>query len=506
MKSMKGGIIRVGNQTPRQAFTQFMTHCTDVRILTDSSRSSITLHCHGCPPNQSSYRHTRMTEGFNRTSLNRRVTQCLIKLIMTSGTDNEPIVPRRYLSSNYRHDRTDFKIESANGIDQEVQRQHSIYMRSLFPINAVGNPPPDQCVFSPVCPAVIGYATAIDNPAVTWLAGMINAKLQTRNPIPRPGEPAATTARRNDRQILTDFFTHAMSLMPQGGGLGIVVMEFMDGCTTLDNFLLTANSGLQATPDQIQYAYQCVYMQLYRLGALGVWHRDCHPGNILIDMRHVYSTVNGRNIYGNAFIIDYGIVTDIPHAWAPVERDRYGFLGYGTALGNAFPHFNMNTVRETIANMYAYNRNYVLTAIGAMQDVPPGVNLSYDNFLAYLMPIINPQIANMPRLNGGGRTSSDNANKKVSWDEFVDMIIDDMKPPVKFDLIGIPTKSPLNKSRRSRTSKKSPLNKSRRSRTPKKSPLNKSRRSRTPKKSPLNEAYASNDDVRNQQSTYISAR
>lgn len=128
--------------TPQQAFIQFMTGCTRVRILTDSSRSSITLHCSGCPPAQSSYHHTRMTEGFNRRSLDRRVTQCLIKLIMVSGNNTEHLVPRRYLSSNYHNDRTDFKIESVAGIDQEVQRQHSIYMRSLFPIeNIPGNPP-----------------------------------------------------------------------------------------------------------------------------------------------------------------------------------------------------------------------------------------------------------------------------------------------------------------------------------------------------------------------------
>jgi hypothetical protein len=482
MKSMKGGIIRVGNQTPQQAFTQFMTGCTRVRILTDSSRSSITLHCSGCPPNQSSYRHTRMTEGFNQRSLNRRVTQCLIKLIMVSGDNTEPIVGRRYLSSNYRNDRGDFKIESANGIDQEVQRQHSIYMRSLFPITgAAGIAPPNQCVFSPVCPAVIGYATAIDNAAVTWLSNIINTRLQTRNPTPRPGENPATSARRHDAQILTEFFTHAVSLMPQGGGLGIVVMEFMDGCTTLDNFMLTANVGGPATPAQIQYAYQCVYMQLYRLGALGWWHQDCHPGNIMIDMTHLYSIVNGNIIHGNAFIIDYGIVTPTTPRWAPVARDRYPHLGAGTTLGNGFPHFNMPNTITMIANMYAYNRNFVLAAIAQMQDVPPVVNASYDAFVAYIMPIIGNQMNHMPRLNGGGRTSSENTNKKVRWDEFVDMIIDDIKPPVKFDLIGIPNKSLLNKSRYRQGSRKSPLNKSRYSQGSHKSRLNKSRRTRIPK-------------------------
>jgi hypothetical protein len=418
-----------------------------------------------------------MTEGFNRTSLDRRVTQCLIKLIMVSGNNTEPIVGRQYLSSNYLHDRGDFKIESATGIDQEVQRQHSIYMRSLFPITgAAGIAPPNQCVFSPVCPAVIGYATAIDNANVTWLSNIINPRLQTRNPTPRPGEPPAISARRTDYQILTDFFTHAVSLMPQGGGLGIVVMEFMDGCTTLESFMQTGPNQVQ-----IQYAYQCVYMQLYRLGALGWWHQDCHPGNIMIDLTHLYSRVNGINVHGNAFIIDYGIVTPTTPRWAPVARDRYPHLGAGTALGNAFPNFNMPNTITMIANMYAYNRNFVLAAIAQMQDVPPVVNASYDAFVAYIMNVMGPQIANMPRLNGGGRTSSENTNKKVRWDEFVDMIIDDIKPPVKFDLIGIPNKSLLNKSRYRQGSRKSPLNKSRYSQGSHKSRLNKSRRTRIPK-------------------------
>ena len=478
MKSMKGGIIRVGNVTPQDAFIQFMTGCTSVRILTDSSRSSITLHCSGCPPAQSSYRHTRMTHGFNRTSLDRRVTQCLIKLIMVSGNNVGPLVQRRYLSSDYHNDREDFKIESATDIDEEVQRQHSIYMRSLFPIVAEGNAPPNQCVFSPVCPAVIGYATAINPQTFTWLEGVIRARIQgnLRTPVPRPGESAATRARRHDAQILTDFFTHAQTLMLTGGGLGFVVMEFMDNCRTLESFMRRPGR----TPDQINYAYQCIYAQLYRLGALGWWHQDCHPGNIMIDMRQ-YSIVNGNITHGNAFIIDYGIVTPIPRRWAPVTPGNYPFLGAGLGLVNQIPFFNMNTVRATIANMYAYNRNFVLAAIYQMQDVPDHVRLSYDNFVAYIMNVMGPQIDNMPRLNGGGRTSSENTNKKVRWDEFVDMIIDDIKPPVKFDLIGIPNKSPLNKSRYSQGSRKSPLNKSRYSQGSRKSPLNKSRRTRIPK-------------------------
>lgn len=479
MKSMKGGIIRVGNGTPQDAFNQFITGCTRVRILTDSSRSSITLHCSGCPPAQSSYRHTRMTHGFNQTRLNRRVTQCLIKLIMVSGNNTEPSVPRRYLSSNYHNDRGDFKIESVAGIDREVQRQHRIYMDSLFPITgAAGIAPPNQCVFSPVCPAVIGYATAIGQAYVAWFAGVINDKINgnLRNPVPSPGEPAAQSNRRSDFQILTDFFAHAHTLIPNGGGLGIVIMEFMDGCTTFDSFMQTGPN-----PVQIQYAYQCIYTQLYRLGALGWWHQDCHPGNIMIDLTHLYSRVNGINVPGNAFIIDYGIVTPIPRRWAPVARDHYPFLGAGLGLGNRIPPFNMNTVHATIANMYAYNRNFVLAAIAQMQDVPADVRLSYDNFVAYIMNVMGPQMANMPRLNGGGRTSSENTNKKVRWDEFVDMIIDDIKPPVKFDLIGIPNKSPLNKSRYRQGSRKSPLNKSRYSQGSRKSSLNKSRRTRIPK-------------------------
>jgi len=465
--------------TPQQAFNQFVTNCTRVRILTDSSRSSITLHCSGCPPNQSPYRHTRMTEGFNRTSLDRRVTQCLIKLIMVSGDNTEPIVGRRYLSSNYHHHRNDFKIESATGIDQEVQRQHSIYMRSLFPITgAAGIAPPNQCVFSPVCPAVISYATAIDQVSLTSFAQEIDTKIRgnLRIPVPRPGEPAAQSDRRSDFRILTDFFAHAHTLMPNGGGLGIVVMEFMDGCTTLESFMQTGPNQVQ-----IQYAYQCVYMQLYRLGALGWWHQDCHPGNIMIDLTHLYSRVNGINVHGNAFIIDYGIVTPTTPRWAPVARDRYPHLGAGTALGNAFPNFNMPNTITMIANMYAYNRHFVLAAIAQMQDVPPVVNASYDGFLAYIMPIIGNQLNHMQRLNGGGRTSSENTNKKVSWDEFIDMIIDDIKPPVKFDLIGIPNKSLLNKSRYRQGSRKSPLNKSRYSQGSHKSRLNKSRRTRIPK-------------------------
>ena len=129
--------------------------------------------------------------------------------------------------SNHMFDRPNFLLETAQTIAAEVNVQHRIYNTSLFPIEGAAGNAPAQCYFSPICPAIINYATDIDMPGLEWFRGMIMDKLQERGPSPRPGEDPAMSARRHDRQILNDFFTYAQSLMPFGGGLGIITMEII---------------------------------------------------------------------------------------------------------------------------------------------------------------------------------------------------------------------------------------------------------------------------------------
>ena len=468
--SMKGGVVLVDTaMTERIAFTNFITNCTHVRILTDTSRSSLTLHFWGCPPNLSPYRHTRVSHGFLPTSPERRVTQCLVKLLLLHPTQQQ-IIPRPFVMSNHASDRNDFLLETANSIAAEVNLQYRIYNQSLFPIE---NVEPAQCYFSPVCPAIINYADNIDMPGLGWFWGMIMNKLQERVPVPRPGEDPAISARRNDRQILTDFFTVAQGLMPFGGGLGIVTMELMSDCTTMHVYL--EDPGI--TVPQREFMRDLAHIQLLRLGAMGIIHADCHLHNVMVNTTVRY--LPEPYPLGNVFFIDFGAVRMIQPTWnvATVMPHYPCYIDAG---------FQARVV-VLMRDMHAHNRELLDQA---RRQIVPHIE-TVDEFIESTRRGIIARLRNVaPRIVGGGSRASLNATKKISLDKFIDMIMNDMNPPVKIDLSDLsrrlqsPKKSPLNKSRRPQSPKKSPLNKSRRPQSPKKSPLNKSRKP-TPAKSDI---------------------
>ena len=433
---MKGGVVLVDHTiTARNAFSNFITHCPHVRILTDTSRSSLTLHFWGCPPDQSPYRHTRVSHAFRPTSQARRVTQCIVKLVLLHP-DRQQIIERPFLMSNHVLDRRDFLLETAQAIAHEVNVQHGIYNHSLFPIGGAAGGAPAQCYFSPICPAIINYATNIDMPSLGWFRGMIMDKLQARVPVPRPGEDPAISARRHDRQILDDFFRVAQALMTDGGGFGIITMELMSNCMTLLNYLEQPGR----TPEQRQLAFDLTHLQLIRLGAMGLSHADCHPNNIMVNTAVRY--LPDPYPLGNAFLIDFGAVGRIQPTWdiENIMRNYQchidaGFAGRAAGLMQAMQQYNhaqLDQVRQsltpataTVAEFIALFQEMITASLG-------DVNVA---------PIIT---------GGGGRVSSDfsnnTSNKKMSLDEYVNQIVDEiMKPPVKIDLRGTPKKSHLKK-------------------------------------------------------------
>ena len=461
---MRGGVVLVDTNMPaNDAFCHFIRNCPSVRILTDTSRSSLTLHFWGCPPAQSPYRHTRVSHAFRPTSNDRRVTQCIVKLVLLHPTRQQVVNWRPFLMSNHLFDRTDFMLETAQSIVNEVNVQHEIYTRSLFPVEGVAVSPP-QCYFSPICPAIINYSTNVNLLSLEWLRDNIMNKLHERVPFPSPGEDPAISARRHDRQILIDYFTAAQTFMPDGGGLGIITMELMSGCITLHSYL--GQPG--RTAEQQQFMVDLAHLQMIRLGAMGISHADIHPCNVMVNTAVRY--LPDPHPLGNAFLIDFGATRRIQPTW-----------DIGTIMSNYTCHIDAgfpgraNTLMHA---MHQYNRHFL---DHVRHQIVPSVNAAtVDDFIVFVMQALRARLGNVaPQL--GGRASIDKfSNKKITLDEFIDMIMDDMKPPVKFDLRGTPHKSPLNKSRRSQTPKKSPK------KSPNKSPLNKSRRSQTPKKTPNN--------------------
>jgi hypothetical protein len=462
--SMKGGVVLVDPaMTERNAFSIFITLCTHVRILTDTSRSSLTLHFWGCPPAQSPYRHTRVSHAFRPTSPERRVTQCLVKLLLLHPTQQQ-IIPRPFVMSNHASDRNDFLLETANSIAAEVNVQYRIYNQSLFPIEGVE---PAQCYFSPICPAIINYADNIDMQGLGWFGGMIMNKLQERVPVPRPGEDPAISARRNDRQILTDFFTVAQGLMPTGGGLGIVTMELMSNCTTMHVYLEQPDR----TAEQREFMRDLAHIQLLRLGAMGIIHTDCHLHNVMVNTTVRY--LPEPYPLGNVFLIDFGAVRMIQPTWNV------------TAVMTHYPcHTDAGFQARAVVLMQAMQAHNRALLDQARQQIVPDI-ATVDEFIESTRRGIIARLRNVaPHMVGGDRASL-NATKKISLDKFIDMIMNDMNPPVKIDLSDL---SLSDLSRRPQSPKKSPLNKSRRPQSPKKSPLNKSRRPQSPKKSPLNKS------------------
>ena len=460
---MKGGVVHVDlAMTPQAAFIQFITNCASVRILTDTSRSSITLVVGNCPPAQSPYYHTRISHGFRSPDPNSRVTQCLVKLVLLAPPGQaQQIIARPFVMSNYASDRPDFLLETPASIVDEVNLQHRIFRDSSFPIAGANGAAPPQCYFSPICPAIINYTTNIDYANLDWFRNIIFARIVGRVPRPRPGEPVATSNKRYDGQILLDFFNYArINLMPQGGGVGLVTMEFMSNCMTLGAYLGVPGR----TAAERQFMFNLSYIQIRRLGALGIVHQDCHVDNIMVNTTHRYLPHPYQ--LGNAFLIDFGATLPIQPTWNfPIIMPRYQYINRD--------HLNVFYVGQLMQSMQAYNRAFLDQV--HHQLVPHIPDATVDDFIARVIAALTVNLGlNAPRLNGGGRTSSENrfSNKKISFDEFIDMIINDMKPPVKFDLIETTNnnprshKSPLNKSRYSPRSHKSSLNKSRRRHSP----------------------------------------
>ena len=477
---MKGGVVQVVDPAmpPQEAFRQFITNCASVRILTDTSRSSITLNFGDCPPAQSPYYHTRISHGFRSPDPNSRVRQCLVKLVLLAPPGQpQQIIARPFLMSNHALDRNDFLLETPASIVAEVNLQHRIFRQSSSPIVGANGAAPPQCYFSPICPAIINYTTNIDYASLEWFRDIIFARIApfARVTRPRPGEPVAISDRRHDGQILLDFFNYAIiNLMPQGGGVGLVTMEFMSDCMTLGAYLGVPGR----TAAERQFMFNLSYIQIRRLGALGIVHQDCHVDNIMVNTTHRYLPHPYQ--LGNAFLIDFGATLPIAPTWNfPIIMPRYQYINRD--------HLNVFYVGQLMQSMHAYNRTFLDQV--RHQIVPYIPAETVDGFIARVIAVVTTRLGlNAPRMIGGGRTSSENrfSNKKISFDEFIDMIINDMKPPVKFDLIETTNnnprshKSPLNKSRYSPRSHKSPLNKSRYRPRSHKSSLNKSRRRHSP--------------------------
>ena len=361
--------------------------------------------------------------------------------------------------SNHAFDRPEFLLETAQSIDAEVNMQYRIHNQSLFPIEGATGVEPAQSYFAPICPAIINYITNVGMPDLEWFRGMIMNKLQERVPVPRPGEDPAISARRYDRQILDNFFTFVQTLMQAGGGLGIITMEIMSNCTTLQ--IYSEQQGI--TAEQRQLAFDLTHIQMIRLGAMGIVHSDCHLNNIMVNTSVRY--LPEPYPVGNAFLIDFGAVRMIPPTW-----DIATIMGnYRCYIDIGFP----DRVPVLMQAMQQYNRTLLDQARQRIvQDTA-----TVDEFIAHLRERIAARLGNVaPRIAGGDRVSTKkkSSNKKMTLDEFVDMIINDMKPPVKIDLRGTMKLTPLNKSRRSPSLKGSP--------TPKKSPSLK--KSPSPNKSP----------------------
>jgi len=467
---MRGGVVLVDPTMPHSiAFLNFIRNCPHVQILTDTSRSSLTLYFHGCPTHLSPYRHTRVSHGFRPITNDRRVTQCIVKLVVLHPTHQQIVTPRPFVMSNHASDRTDFLLETAASIDAEVNMQYRIHNQSLFPIEGAAGGVPAQSYFAPICPAIINYMTNVTMPnLISFRDGVLN-RLQERVPVPRPGEDPDISARRHDRRILNDFFNFAQGFMPIGGGLGIITMEIMSNCTTLHTYL-----GQPAiTAQQQEFMYNLTRIQMIRLGAMGIVHTDLHTQNIMVNTTIRY--LSEPYPLGNVFLIDFGSVRIIQPTW-----DIAAILGnYSNVPVDA------GVIRAMMEAMQHYNRAFLDYVRQQVYDDTPGATV--EEFIENVRQMVIARLGNTaPQLVGGGdRISTKNkpiSNKKMSLDEFVDMIITDMNPPVKFDLRETMKISPLNKSRRRQGTKISPSPTPKRSakRSPSPTPKRSAKRSPSP--------------------------
>ena len=186
-------------------------------------------------------------------------------------------------------------------IEEEYNLQLEIYQKTYNTISSA---------YEPVCPYPIHCFTDLDKDETIT---EIIAKLNNTDPKKESNILIITdtlggaVGTDDDAEIL--YTTKNGAWFKENGSnarelitkIGCIVMEFMDGYTTLKEYLEDATEENDHKKAKSLAAYELV-----RLREIGFIHGDLHHGNIMYNPNYKYITNNDDKYKGRALLIDFG--------------------------------------------------------------------------------------------------------------------------------------------------------------------------------------------------------
>ena len=301
--TMNGGLLL--NETHesksiKDAIEFFKVNST-FSILTNSSLACITFKAVLKPPVESPFIHIRLG------IIEQPVTTLLFKYFPIN-TLNSKDEYTNFHTHLYRGKYEDIKLTRISEIENEYTIQLKIYQTTYNTISSA---------YEPVCPYPISYFTdldkedtikeiinQLDNTDPNILVG-IKLKITDTlggaiNNLVRAGtlDNAEISYTTKDGAMIQENGSNARKLITK---IGCIVMEFMDGYTTLKEYLEDATEENDHKKAKSLAAYELV-----RLREIGFIHGDLHHGNIMYNPNYKYITNNDDKYKGRALLIDFG--------------------------------------------------------------------------------------------------------------------------------------------------------------------------------------------------------
>jgi tRNA A-37 threonylcarbamoyl transferase component Bud32 len=282
-----GGVIRTPAYVDgRHAFEFFMQNST-FSILTNNSISCITFRATLNPGVESPYKSIRYG------NFNEPIDTLLLKL-MPVGSDTRD----DWLKVPGRGSYNGIEIGTPDTMREEIQIQQDIFTKSYGYLykdehvtDATRSNYENKGQLDPICPAII-YTQRSFNCMDPELFNMTTKLVPRRNKtLAQEQSEISRTLNlgRQDRRVYIE-------------SIALIVMEFMNGCVTLDDFL---NDPTYSDAHK-DYMSDVAAFELDQMHRIGYIHGDNHEGNIMIEPNYLYTRTMNPDHRGKLLIIDFG--------------------------------------------------------------------------------------------------------------------------------------------------------------------------------------------------------
>lgn len=339
---------------PEKAFKYFIEN-SSFKIFTDNGISCITILAILNQDIDSPYSQIRSND------LEENVDKILIKFFIREEYEGNKKIIKDSLLRDNEVNNGEIEVTRKYEIENEVNIQKDIYFKSL-----------KDDFLEPVCPSILySESDNIEQYKKEWLKYNIISRFTDRPfIINRPNKP-------EDLQIIKQLFTYDIS---------IIVMEFMDGYTTLGSVI----DSKKLTDDLYSKYMTLATYELKKIHKYGYYHGDYHFGNMMINPNYKYLSLNDKKWYGKLIIIDFGRTYKLPENMNREELfkdDLYYILSYLNNNEKNTRNFNNQLYVNIIKNLNFYNYLRLLFDVEIKTDITNRVrkrknsNISFDEIL-----------------------------------------------------------------------------------------------------------------------------